>query len=345
MAETGGPSGLRVESFEAFMGRALYDSQHGYYSCRIRDVGKHGDFSTSATLGPDLGIAVAHWIRLESRLHPGIRHVIEAGPGSGELSAVVRKELGFWERRRWTWHLVEASPVLRERQKRTLGDAVTWHLTMEEALKACGGEALIFHNELLDAFPVVRVEWREACWQEIWLEWTGVGHPKEVLRPVRVDPMDPYVVLRFQAKEGQRCELQRAVRDWLLGWAPDWVRGSVLAVDYGDEFPALYRRRPHGTLRAYLNQERSADVYSNVGFQDLTADVNFTDYRAWALQLGWECAGFQTQSEFLESYAPIESGSGFWKRRSRSPADRERSRFLRDPEGAGGAFRCVWHRK
>ena len=341
MAEAPGQSGVRVESFEAFMARALYDPNHGYYTCRIRDVGPGGDFSTSATLAPDLGVAIAEWLRRESRFHTGIRNAIEAGPGGGQLSAVVRRELGFRERRRWNWHLVEASPVLRKRQQAVLGDSVTWHATMEEALLACGGEALIFHNELLDAFPVVRVEWRNNSWQEIWIEWDGAGRPREFLESLRIEPGDAYSVLRFRAAEGQRCELHRAAREWLQGWAPALRRGSVLAVDYGDEFPALYRRRPRGTVRAYLLQERSTEVYATVGQQDLTADVNFTDYNAWAAGLGWEHGGFQTQAEFLEAL-PV-SPRRFWKRRASE--DLERSRFLRDPDGAGGAFRCAWHRK
>ena len=333
----------RDESFEAFMGRALYDSCHGYYTCGIRDVGAAGDFSTSATLAPDLGIAVAEWIRRESRLHPGVRNVIEAGPGSGALSAVVRRRLGVWPR--WNWHLVEASPVLRGRQRERLGGSVCWHETMQEALRACGGEALIFHNELLDAFPVIRVEWKAGGWREIWLEWNAHGAPVEKLRPHAVPEPERYSVLGFSAAEGQRCELQRAARDWLLGWAGEWGRGSVLAVDYGDDFPALYRRRPKGTVRAYLRQERSTELYANVGRQDLTADVNFTDYLAWASELGWERAGYQTQAEFLGRFTPAGVWGWLRERLVGGGARGAASRFLRDPEGAGGAFRCVWHRR
>ena len=43
--------------------------------------------------------------------------------------------------------------------------------------------------------------------------------------------------------------------------------------------PALYRRRPSGTLRAYAHHQRleGREVYAGFGLRDLTADVNFSD--------------------------------------------------------------------
>jgi hypothetical protein len=58
----------------------------------------------------------------------------------------------------------------------------------------------------------------------------------------------------------------------------------MITIDYGDLATALYRRRLHGTLRAYLLHQRleGAGIYQNIGRQDLTADVNFTDLMDWS---------------------------------------------------------------
>lgn len=101
----------------------------------------------------------------------------------------------------------------------------------------------------------------------------------------------------------------------------------MLTIDYGDEFPRLYHRRPHGTLRAYLLHQRitGADIYANPGRQDITADINFTDYAAWLLELGLAEVSHQTLAEFLHSHT--------------APA------ALIDSDGAGTAFKCFVHRR
>ena len=80
------------EPFSSFMARALFDPQRGYYSRNIRTVGARGDFSTSATLSPDLGRSIAAWLKAQS----GVRHVIEIGAGSGELMQQLKRSLGWW---------------------------------------------------------------------------------------------------------------------------------------------------------------------------------------------------------------------------------------------------------
>src|SRR5690606_20096595 len=67
-------------------------------------------------------------------------------------------------------------------------------------------------------------------------------------------------------------------------WLPSWKSGRMLTIDYGATAETLYHRRPRGTVRAYLLQQRleGPAIYENVGRQDLTADVNFTDLQNWA---------------------------------------------------------------
>lgn len=315
--------------FAEFMARALHDPETGYYARRIRTVGARGDFATAATLFPAFGEAVARWLKDEARAHAGIRHVIEVGAGDGSLMAGVRRASGLWRHLTWRWHIVESSPVLHATQRARLGKAVVWHERLEQALAATGGEALIYHNELLDAFPAHLLEKRHGVWQEVHVRPDGGESLAELGWPVS-ECADFSALDHWQAREGQRVELHRSVRDWLRGWAPHWRRGSMLTVDYGAPFPELYRRRPRGTLRAYLLHQRleGAEVYANPGRQDITADINFTDLSRWAAGLGWRESPLTTLGEFLARHLPA----------GRQPA------ALLDPDGAGGAFRCAVHR-
>lgn len=319
--------------FSAFMARALYDPERGYYARQIKTVGARGDFSTSATLSPVLGQAVAGWLRKEASLSPEVKHVIEIGAGSGVLMDRVRRSLGWWQRRKFHWHIVETSEVLQQRQRELLGAGVTWHQDLKTALEECGGKAFLYHNELLDAFPVTLLQWHEDSWHEVYITDEG----RELLVPLEWDEARraSFSALsdwpKMQPK--QRVELHATVREWMQHWAPAWKAGAMLTVDYGDSFPALYHRRPAGTLRGYLHQQRmeGADVYRNPGRQDLTADVNFTDYRQWAQTLGWKEVSYGTQAEFIHAHAKV------------IPED-EGTSFILHPEGAGSAFKQVIHR-
>lgn len=328
------------EPFCAFMERALHDPERGYYARKIRAIGRRGDFATSATLSKNLALGIAEWIRRAIQSCPGVRAVIEIGAGGGDLLAEVRGALGWWTRRSLSFHIVESSPVLRECQQRRGGlKGVNWHTHMAEALEACDGRALVFHNELLDAFPVILAEWQERTgeWQEIWVlskDGSVCGEDRRPLR-LREDQRQWFSVLREWTPKspppapGQRAELAAPAREWLHTWANAWRRGQMLIVDYGDDFPALYHRRPAGTVRAFLMHQRieGAGVYSNPGRQDITADVNFTDFRAWSAALGWREVLFDTQSGFLE--------------RMGITATEPVSRRLTDPADAGGAFKCL----
>jgi SAM-dependent MidA family methyltransferase len=126
---------------------------------------------------------------------------------------------------------------------------------------------------------------------------------------------------------GQRCELHEAVRDWLAGWLPAWFQGEMLTIDYGDFFPLIYHRRPQGTLRAYLMHHRleGAEIYERLGRQDITADVNFTDYRSWLTASGLKELWHGTQGQFILQHLPTAKGQ------------------LLTPDGAGGAFKVFIH--
>lgn len=348
-------------TFERFMAEALYHPEFGYYSAHIRTIGgSRGDFATSPTLSALLGTAIAAWIRAEAAelgLTPPVS-VIEVGGGEGSLLREVIRSLSLprpaWWRRSpgaFRCHLVERSPRLRERQRETLRDhrrAVTWHEEIEAALEASGGEALLFSNELVDAFPVVALRRGEAGagWSEIALAFDPAAGLREVLLPFpqsRADGFDPgaFAVLRDPGPwpPGQRVELHDAYRRWWGAWAPHLRRGSLLTIDYGASAPDLYRKRPSGTLRAYHRHQRHTgpDLYRFFGRQDLTADVCFDDLVAWGEALGFETVSLQSQAAFLKSRAPAEAAS-------RARTDRAAA-FLLEPGGAGEAFRVLHQRK
>ncbi len=313
-------------SFRGFMEAALYDPEFGYYSRQIRTVGPGGDFSTSATLSPRLGRALAAWVKETAQGE--FRHLIEIGPGNGILHRTLRQAMGWRGRWHWHSHLVERSPVLRKEQQKTLGREgrwLQWHASPEEALTAAGGKALIFSNELVDAFPATLLQRHDGLWQEVWLELAENGAVVETLRPA---PEIDTTLDAAHFSEGQRVEVHVSWRQWLAAWRPQWRQGAMMTIDYGGSADRLYHRRPHGSLRGFFHHQRlhGLAIYRNPGHCDLTADVNFSDLSHWGAAMGLTTVRLETQTEFL----------------ARIPAcGDEAGARLADPDGAGGAFYCL----
>lgn len=303
--------------FDRFMEKALHDPRRGYYARRILAVGRGGDFTTAPMISRALARALANEIR-----ESGLVHLIEMGAGEGTLSAAVMRALPWRVRWKIRLHLVETSQPLREKQKRLLGSKSTWHETPSSALDACQGKAFIFSNELIDAFPVRRFRKSEQGWEELFL-LPGISPVErwetttDLPRSSTFDSFHP---------SGQMVEVHDSVRQWLAEWLPRWKSGRMIVVDYGDEVRDLYHRHPHGTLRAYLLQQRleGPAVYQNAGRQDLTADVNFTDLERWCDPGSHSI--LTTQREFLHPFCDPGNAA---------------DTALIDPAGAGHAFKVM----
>jgi SAM-dependent MidA family methyltransferase len=265
------------ETVEQFMARALHDPVRGYYARNIRSIGARGDFTTAPQRSEAPAKAIATWL-VRSLHETKTRHVIEIGPGLGTLTAQVIRSLPFAVRLRSRFHLVESSPRLAEHQKALFGKRVSHHSSILEAMQSCSGEAVIFSNELVDAFPARIFKKTPEAWQEVALD----NSMKEILLPPAELP--PSSIFSIDVKQGQTVEVHDAYRIWLESWLPYWKRGQILTIDYGDTAEQLYHQRPQGTLRAYLLHQRlhGSAVFENAGLQDITADVNFTDLATWA---------------------------------------------------------------
>jgi SAM-dependent MidA family methyltransferase len=283
------------------MQEALYHPEFGYYTRNIRAVGREGDFSTWPTLEGGPAAAIARWLGKS-------RHVIEIGAGSGQLARGILKARGLLSRFTGTYHIVEVSPTLRARQQALLrGPGVRWHESVAAALEAAGGEADLFSNELVDAFPCRIFVRSGGNWRELAVRVAG-GAAREELTDTELPDSTAF---RSDAAEGDRVEVHASYRDWMAGWLPAWTKGRLLTIDYGSTMPDLYHRRPGGTVRAYSHQQRrtGAEVYAAFGRRDLTADVNFSDLEKWGAEDGLMNIRLETLGDFLNRFGtPVPAG-------------------------------------
>ena len=152
-------------SVERYMALCL---QH-YYGTRD-PLGARGDFTTAPEISQMFGELVGLWAVevWHSMGRPDPFRLVELGPGRGTLmsDALRAAQLVPAFGHAATVHLVETSPVLRERQERALaaiGPRLSWHDRLEEVPS---GPALVIANEFLDALPIRQFVATERGWCE-----------------------------------------------------------------------------------------------------------------------------------------------------------------------------------
>jgi len=248
------------------------------------------------------------------------------------LAAGILRSFMPWQRVRY--RIVEISSTLRAVQERELrGKDVEWSDSIEAALAAFGGEAILISNEFVDAFPCQRFERGEQGWNEIFLTLEGDLWREEYSQSCNAPASS---TLNGKYGIGQRVETFQSYRKWLTRLVPHLRRGSILTIDYGGLPEGIYHRRPGGTMRAYFRHQRidGMGIYLRPGLQDLTADVNFVDLQEWGRQAGLETVQLVTQADFIRKWA-----------KPRSTSQQMADQYVADESGMGHAFKVLHQRR
>jgi SAM-dependent MidA family methyltransferase len=332
LAEIAKNEGGRLR-FDRFMELALFHPIHGYYTRRIRGIGKSGDFSTSTTLSPALGKAVSGWLSAEAkylRLDPLI--IIEPGVGSGALAKVILSQIRPWSQVRYFGVDLRSDSAILDK---SVSKRRRFHLfdSMEAALREANGQAIIISNEFVDAFPCRRLVRLETGLADIYLQYED-DQWQQKLSPASISFACSALDAGFGV--GQTIEVHESFREWLANVSGQLDAGAILTIDYGGRPEDIYYRRQDGTVRGYFHQQRieGIDIFNRAGYQDLTADVNFVDLQVWGDSVALKTVDYLTQREFV----------GRWNPSALKRADAA-AEFTLNKNGAGTAFKVLHQRK
>ena len=274
-----------------YMAECLLHPVHGYYTTRD-PFGLGGDFTTapeiSQMFGEMVGLALAQaWL---DRGAPAAFTLAELGPGRGTLMAdalrATRRVPGFHQAAQLA--LVEASPVLRQRQAETLarspGPAPQWLDRVEDLPDA---PLFLVANEFLDALPIRQFQHGPDGWRE---RLVGLTDDKLSFGLSARLPQVPDTPAFHSAPEGALVEDCLPARLTVATVAARVARtgGLALFIDYGDW------RSQGDTLQA-LRSHAFDDPLAHPGQADLTAHVDFEPLAALA-----PAHGYTTQGAFLE---------------------------------------------
>ncbi len=284
-------------SMEEFMDTALYDEVQGYYSANIAAIGFRGDFSTSATMSDLLARRlIAHWQQTCRECGRNLP-IIEVGGSNADLAMAISRNLSLWQRLRMRYYMVDRSLALRNLQAMVGGTFVRVKSSIDKALKAAGGRAFIFCNELPDAFPARQFVYQGGEWLELGLSVQNGS----IIRQANRTPLPESTAFARWAREGQIIEVHESYHKWYASWQKLWKSGIFVTIDYGELNDTLYHRRPAGTLRGYKAHQLLAvdELPALAGHCDITADVNFSDLRTLAERCLGDVVEYLSQRDYL----------------------------------------------
>ena len=275
----------------AFMERALYDPDGGYYTGAGQRSGRDGDFYTSVDAGPLFGQLLAELIaRVWARHREANFDLVEAGAGNGRLMGDVLDALR-------TSHaechaslrvrLVERSAVARQAHDALAArhDPLPVHSSPDLPERFDG---LLFANELLDAMPAHRLVQTDRGLREAYVR-EDAGRLALGLGPVSSPALASYVgEVGVELPAGATVDVSPAAVAWVGDAARRLGRGAMLLIDYGHEARTLfaghllggtlasYARHRLDPSRARENSPRHPAWLEEPGQRDLTAHVDFT---------------------------------------------------------------------
>lgn len=286
--------------FSRYMEICLYHSSMGYYQKPGTRTGKEGDFFTAPHVHSIFGRTLAGWLGKNIReMKVDSPTFLELGPGNGQLAEDI---LSTWtvKDRPSGVILVETSSGGRHE---LLGRLREFNVSVFgpedwESLPRFSG--FVVANEFFDALPLRLLEAGNGQLLEVHVDYNGHSLEK-VMAPAKQDSLDPTAEKMLDKfPSGHRFEYAPEGRTWLFRVAEKLKKGFVLILDYGETAEALsVPWRSEGTLRCYREHRIVNDPLSNPGQMDITAHVNFTLLRAWAIEAGFTVDSYTTQSSFL----------------------------------------------
>lgn len=344
-------------SFCEWMKAALYDERDGYY-CRRGRVrqGRQGDYRTAPEMSPLFGAAFANYF-MKSYFDlgaPPAWTIVEVGGGAGDFAHDVLRSLqiNFPNVFDATQYLIDE--VSADAQSQALSKLAPFKDRLQfralSELREPLAQALIFSNELFDAFPVHRVVGRSRVLKELCVALNDAGNFAWVDGELQ-GPLAEYCDrIELQLADGQIFEINLQAEEFLSLAAKSIREGLVITVDYGAERGELLSdpNRFGGTLRAFRKHQFVDDVLSHPGESDLTTTVDWTQIIESGQRHGLETLRFQPLKEFL-------GGEGIWNELmsaaslARDPVEQfKRNRYaleLLKPDGLAGAFQVLVQRK
>ena len=303
-------------SFERYMELSLYHSNLGYYTRESHRVGKAGDFITSVSIGKCYGTILAHYfsslIELQFSKEKQIV-IVEFGAEYGDLAIDIMSELKniLNDERFQNLKYLVVEPFDSKRRKlknRLVNEELNNIIVIADLNEQNNLNGFVLGNEVLDAMPFKRVRFRNKKWVEL-----GVGLEKsdkslsliEVENGIQCELLSAWALdASNELPEGFTTEVNLCLNKFIESIYSSFSKVSGLFIDYGSTTDELIAsNKLGGTVRGYSDHKYITDLLASPGTHDITANVNFDDFRLIAQRAGFEVIGPIEQYRFLTNAA------------------------------------------
>ena len=292
-------------SFEEFIDFVMYKPGLGYYSAGAEKIGHSGDFTTAPEISKLFGMALANQITpiLDHYQSPSI---IEIGAGTGKLAFDIMTQLNDYQVNFDRYYILELSADLKQRQQSMLSHLPTKTLNKIVWLDSIPMDAIdgvIIANEVIDALPFTRFKTQNGQVYELGISVEDnqlIEQPRladEILSNT-VDSIAKEIGMTFQ--DGYTSEIRINFGSWFRTIESMLSSGSIFFVDYGYSRQEYYdEERTNGSMICHYRNVAHEDPLSNLGIQDISASVDFSQLADVALQRNIEVGFFTSQADFL----------------------------------------------
>lgn len=322
-----------------YMSICLSHPELGYYM-RRDPIGALGDFITAPEISQIFGELIGLWLARQWDVLGKPRcALVELGPGRGTLMSdalrATKKIPGFGET--VSVHLVETSPVLKQKQWAALANKHThihWHESIAELPKDLPW--LLVANEFFDALPIRQFIYQDTAWHE---RMVGYGDGQLTFATASVAKQDSLPgLIDAPPREGVIMEHCQDALDIIADISAHiaTVGGAALIIDYG------YTQGKGDTLQA-VRDHAHHDALQTPGEADLTAHVDFAALKEASEQAGAQVFGATAQGKFLMSI-----GAGQRVQKLCAQASKEQSaqlisglKRLASPDQMGELFKAM----
>jgi len=283
--------------FATFMHMALYTPGLGYYSGGAKKFGMGGDFVTAPEISPIFAQILARQALQILVATQG--DILELGAGTGRLAADLLLELQQLDQLPKQYFILEVSDYLRQIQHETLHKKlsaqlykrVVWLETLPQSFTG-----LVLGNEVLDAIPV------HLIYKTHSLHERGVAFEGEFIwqdKPLKAGKLFDEVN-ECSLPNDYLTEVCPAATGLVNSLANMLKQGVILMLDYGFSAREYYHpQRNRGTLMCHYQHYAHSNPLANVGLQDITAHVNFSQIAMLCELASMRLAGYANQAQFL----------------------------------------------
>jgi SAM-dependent MidA family methyltransferase len=331
---------------------ALYHPKYGYYTSGKAKIGKKGDYYTSPCVHPAFGEILSRFIH---KVHEVVDMpdftVVEMGAGRGFLALDIldstkRSNPRFYDR--LSYLIVELSPHLKKEGQSILKEhahKIRW-IDSLSSLEPESVSGVFISNELVDSFPFHRAKFKNGKLLEIFVSLRDEDFVEILDEPSANDLGEYFKDYNLEFEDEQEVEINLDAGKWLCEVAGVLAKGFVLTIDYGYLAPELFNpSRMKGTFICFYKHTTNENPYINIGEQDITAHVDFSNLIRVGKSFRLNTIKYTTQGQFLIDWGILDIIERYSSSDISAERDRMAIKHLFLPELMGDRFKVLIQEK